>query len=228
MKNYDVILFDLDGTLTDSGDGIMDAAAWAMEKMGLPPRERAWMRRFVGPPLLDSFRDLCGLGEADRVRAVAYYREYYGEKGILENSLYPGIPEMLGALRAAGKRLVIATSKAEPVARQVVANLRLGPFFEYVAGGRLDGTRTEKDEVIAYALESCGAPGRSRAVMVGDRYYDLLGARKAGVDSVGVLYGYGSREEMTRAGATYVAATVEELGGILLGRDARAPADAGE
>lgn len=215
---YDVVLFDLDGTLTDSGPGIMNAAAYAMEHYGLR-YDPAVLRRFVGPPLLESFRDFCGFdNRAKCEEAVWVFREYYEVKGIFENSVYPGVPEMLETLLAAGKRLAVATSKLDSAARRVLEHFDLAKYFELASGSLADNSRTKKSEVVAWALETLGVTdtGKNRALMVGDREHDVLGARENGLDCLGVLYGYGDAAELERAGAIALAATPREAAETIL------------
>lgn len=211
---YDIILFDLDGTLTDSGPGIMNSAAYAMERFGLHG-DRAMLRRFVGPPLVDSFMDFCGLSPEKAAEAVVVYREYYMARGLYENSVYPGVTQMLDRLLSAGKRLAVATTKLEPTAVLVLEHFGLTKYFEFIAGS-LENTRTHKAEVVAFALEKTGVPDRSRVLMVGDREHDVIGALENGLDCLGVLYGYGSREELSSAGAALLAGTPQEVTEIIL------------
>ena len=213
---YDIILFDLDGTLTDPGEGITNSVAYALEKCGVPAPDRSSLYRFIGPPLLDSFKGFYGFSEEKARKAVAYYREYFQEKGMWENQVYDGVEEMLKTLRDAGKRLLVATSKPELFARQILTHFGLAQYFEYIAGATMDETRNAKDAVIAYALESCHVTDLSRAVMVGDREYDVLGAKKVGLPAIGVLFGYGSREERRAAGAAALAERVEEICGLVM------------
>ncbi len=212
---YDVILFDLDGTLTDSGPGIMNAAAYAMEHYGLR-HDPETLRRFVGPPLLDSFRDYCGFDRKKCEEAIWVFREYYEPKGIFENSVYPGVPEMLETLLAAGKRLALATSKLDSAAVRVLEHFDLAKYFELAAGSLADNTRTRKAEVVAYVLETLGVTDKKRALMVGDREHDVLGARENGLDCLGVLYGYGDAAELSGAGAIALAATPQETAELIL------------
>ncbi len=222
MKHYELILFDLDGTLTEPGIGITNSVAYALQKLGIPVPERRELYKFIGPPLMDSLMKYYGLSEAGARQAISYYREYYAETGMMENRVYAGIEELLKALSQAGKRLCVATSKPEGFARTILEHFKLASYFEYIAGAELDGTRTKKDEVIAYALEQCALPMGGNALMVGDREYDILGAAKCGLDCVGVLFGYGRAEELQRAGAAYIVKTVEELAELLLDADADA------
>ena len=213
---YDVILFDLDGTLTDPGEGITNSVAHALKKLGIPVPERRALYKFIGPPLYASFMDFYGLDRQKALEAVEFYREYYRDRGIWENEVYAGIPELLAKLKGADKRLLVATSKPENFALQILEHFHLRQYFDRVAGSTLDSSRVEKADVITYALEQEGiAPGPS-VVMVGDREHDVLGARKAGLDCIGVLFGYGDAPELQKAGAARIAATVEELAGLLL------------
>lgn len=211
----DTILFDLDGTLTDPGLGITNSIMHALKKMSIPLPERQALYQFIGPPLMDSFHERYGLDEASCAQAVVYYRERFSVTGLFENEVYPGIHEMLGALRQAGKKLVLATSKPELYARRILEHFDLARYFTHIVGATMDETRTAKHEVIAYALEAFGIDPAD-AVMVGDREHDVLGARKNGLACVGVLYGYGSRRELTDAGATALADSPEELLCILM------------
>lgn len=213
---YDIILFDLDGTLTDSGPGIMNAAAYAMEHYGLPSGDRELLRRFVGPPLLDSFRDFCGFDREKCEQAIWVFREYYEPRGVFENSVYPGVTEMLETLLNAGKRLAVATSKLEPTALRVLKHFDLAKYFELACGSLADNTRTKKAEVVSYALEKLGARDKSRVLMVGDREHDVFGARENGLGCLGVLYGYGSAEELRRAGAALLAETPQAAAEAIL------------
>lgn len=211
--NYQTILFDLDGTLTDSEPGIVNSVLYALRRFGMDaPRES--LRAFIGPPLYDSFRGVMGMGDADARRAVEVYREYFREKGIFENAPYPGVPGMLRRLKGAGKTLVVATSKPEIFARRIADHFGLSASLDAVCGADLEGGRSAKIDVIRYALSARGVDPAA-AVMVGDRKYDILGAKEAGLDHVGVLYGYGSREELEEAGASRLAASVAELEALL-------------
>lgn len=216
MKQYQAILFDLDGTLTDPGVGITNSVAHALQKFGIPVPERSALYRFIGPSLLDSFQQYYGLSLEQARLGVGYYREYFRDKGIFENTVYDGIPELLAALKGAGKTVILATSKPEEFARRILEHFGLMRWFDFVAGATMDETRTAKAEVIAYALASAGVTDRSGVVMVGDREHDILGARANGLDSIGGEFGYGSHRELTSAGATCTAPTVAALRQLLL------------
>lgn len=215
---YKYILFDLDGTLTDSGPGIINSVIYALERFNIKVENRDTLRPFIGPPLTDSFQRFMGSSREEAERAVAYYREYYTDKGMLENSVYEGVPELLATLTHHGMHLILTTSKPEVFAKQIMAHFDLAKYFELIAGSCLDGTRVRKAEVIEYALESCEITDLSSVIIVGDREHDVLGAKTAGISSLGVLYGYGDREELERAGADFIAETVTDIGKILIGK----------
>ena len=212
---FETILFDLDGTLTDSKEGIVRAVRFALTRMGIPHEPWHNFDSFVGPPLLDSLRGRFGLCDAHAREAVAAYREYYSEIGIFENAVYPGIPEMLGELQSAGKRLVLATAKPTPYAEVILKHFGLDPFFSLVVGANLDGTRLHKEEVIREALAQLPPEARRRVVMVGDREHDVLGARACGMECIAVTYGYGTEEELRAAAPKWTVRTVEELSELL-------------
>lgn len=216
MQHYQTILFDLDGTLTDSAPGILNSVRHACDKLQLEIPPEATLRRFLGPPLPASFRDYLHLNEADVARAVEGFREYYPEKGIFENEVYPGIPELLRDLKAAGKTVVMATSKPEVFARRIMEHFSLDGYFDAICGASLDESRSDKGEVIAYALQTAGITDRQQTVMVGDREHDVKGAARNNLPCIGALYGYGSVEELTGAGAVALADSVQELHALLL------------
>ena len=216
MEKYEVVLFDLDGTLTDPGIGITNSVAYALEKYNIHIKEREELYRFIGPPLVDSFQNFYGFSDEQALEAVEYYREYYQDKGIFENYVYDGIPDLLETLRARGKRLIVATSKPEEFAKRIIKHYDLGKYFSYVAGATMDNqTRITIAAVIRYALDTCQIEQTEKVVMVGDRKHDVLGAAQWGIDTIGVLYGYGDREELEAAGARYIADTVEQIAGII-------------
>lgn len=212
MKYYNTILFDLDGTLTDPGLGITNSVWHALKKYNIAVEDREELYCFIGPPLIDSFVKYYGFTEEQAREAVGYYREYFTDKGMFENVAYDGVEELLKELKEAGKRLIVATSKPEIFAKQILIHFGLAQYFDFIAGSNLDETRVKKAEVIAYALDSCKITELSEAVMVGDREHDVIGAKTVGIDCIGVLYGYGSREELEQAGADMIAGTVEDIG----------------
>ena len=207
--SYDVILFDLDGTLTDSAEGIVNSVVYALERKGVPYANKQELRRFVGPPLQDSFRDYCGFSDEQVKETVRIFREYFTEKGIYENSVYDGVKEMLDSLCRAGRTLAVATSKPELFAEQILARFDLAKYFSVIAGASMDGTT--KPVVIREALRRLGVKASDRVLMVGDREHDILGAKEVGVASLGVLYGYGSEEELRTAGADHIVKTPSEI-----------------
>ena len=206
------ILFDLDGTLTDSGEGIMNCAALALERFGIPIPPRDALRVFIGPPLHDTFRQL-GVPEDQVDEAIRIYRSRYVPIGKFENTPYPGIRELLEQLRAQGHRLFVATSKPEDMSVEILEHFDLAHFFDRICGASLDRSRSSKDAVIAYLLQQHGT--EEPMVMVGDTVFDILGAAAHGIPAVGVAWGYGSVEEMKKAGAAAIAATMDELLSIL-------------
>ena len=199
----ETVLFDLDGTLTDSGLGITKGVQYALGQLGydVPPRESLFS--FIGPPLHKSFQRHCGVDEAGAAEAVRQFRVYYNEMGgILENEVYPGDRELLRDLRAAGKRLMVATSKPQAAAEKVMRHFGLDEFVPEIIGGT-DDTRNTKGKVIAYALREYGVDPTT-AVMVGDREHDILGAAENNIPAIGITWGYGDRAELEGAGAKAV------------------------
>lgn len=202
---FDTILFDLDGTLTDSEEGILNSVEYALNKNGLQC-ERSELLSFIGPPLEQSFaRKFPSL---DPVKAVEDYREYYRDRGIIENRVYDGIEETLSALKNEGYHLAVATSKPEHFAKQIIEHFHLAPYFEGIYGATMDSSRVKKEDIIDYALDQYKD---HRILMVGDRRFDIEGAHTHGLHAVGVLYGFGSREELEKAGADYLIEKPQEL-----------------
>ena len=208
MKQY--LLFDLDGTLTDPMVGITSSVQYALEKFGIHVRYLKELIPFIGPPLAESFQKFYGFSKEDAERAIQYYREYYAPKGIFENEVYEGISEMLARLTEAGFTLLVATSKPTVFARKVLKHFGMEDYFSFVGGSELDGSRTKKAEVISYILKTCGIEAKE-AIMIGDRRHDIEGGKACGLESVGVLYGYGTEQELTEAGADHIIRTVAEL-----------------
>jgi len=212
MKKY--IFFDLDGTLTDPALGITNSIMHALEKMNrpIPPREELYV--FIGPPLLTAFQQYLGMTEEEAHLAIKYYREYFSVTGLLENTPYEGVGEMLGSLRNTGYRLCVATSKPEQFAVRMLDHFGLSEYFELICGASMDSSRSTKTNVLRYLIEKTGCDD---AVMVGDRYHDIEGAQNVGIESVGVLWGYGSREELEKCRAGHIAADMNELVAIIRG-----------
>ena len=212
MKRY--VLFDLDGTVADNGEGICKSAQYALDWFGIHHEPVENLRRFVGPPLQESFQVLYGFSPEKAKAAVEKYRERYRVKGVYENKLYPGIPALLEEL---SRRAVVclATSKPEVFSRKILEMGGVLPCFTRVVGSELDGRRTDKAEVIREVLRQLGNPDRAQAVMVGDRKHDILGAKACGVESIGVEYGFAPERELEEAGADHIVPTVEALRGLL-------------
>lgn len=207
------ILFDLDGTLTDPAPGITGSVRYALEKLGAPVPPQEVLCRFIGPPLLESFSTYCGFSAQQSRAAIEYYREYFAQRGLFENRVYDGISQLLRALTDAKRRLFIATGKPEVFARQIAAHFGFDSYFEDIAGIPLDGEHLSKSLVIARVVGSYGLDPLA-TVMVGDRSYDAVGAAENGIDCVGVLYGYGTREEFPTG--TPLCGSVAELVRYLL------------
>jgi phosphoglycolate phosphatase len=216
MKKYTHILFDLDGTLTDPKTGITKSVAYALKSFGIEVRDLNSLCKFIGPPLRVSFRDYYGFDEKDCIKAIEKYREYFRETGLFENEVYPGIENLLKNLMQSGRKLFVATSKPTVFATEILDHFNLLRFFNYVAGSELDGSRDSKSDVIKFALKENGITDPANIVMVGDREHDVIGAKDNHIDVIGVLYGYGSRAELEKAGATYIVETVNELNDLLM------------
>lgn len=212
---YATVLFDLDGTLTNPGLGITNSVMYALGEMGyeVPPRKELY--KFIGPPLHESFQVYFGMTPEASVEAVRQYRVYYRDKGIFENEVYEGIVPLLQKLKAAGRRLVLATSKPEEFAKIIMAHYGLDAYVCEIAGSTMGTDRSRKGQVIAYALKEFNIDPAS-AVMVGDREHDIIGGRENGIAGIGVTFGYGSLEELHSAGAVAVADSPQELGRILM------------
>ena len=213
-----MILFDLDGTLTDSAPGIIACIEHALEDLGLERPGDDVMRTFLGPPLYDTFGGHFGLSDEDVHRAVAKYRERYHDVGLFENDVYDGVPGLLAAV-SAQVPLAVATSKPTYSATRILEHFDLAQYFDVIGGSELDGTRIHKEQVVAYSLGEMRDRGIASApVMVGDREHDVRGAATHDVPCIGVMWGYGSREELESAGAVAVADTVADLQAMLLAR----------
>lgn len=213
MKKY--LLFDLDGTVTDSMLGITNAAAYALEAFGIR-EEREQLLRFVGPPLRASFMEFYGFTEAQAESAVEKYREYYEEKGIFENEVYAGMADLLKSCKEAGYAVILATAKPQNYAEQILEYFGLRRWFDDVQGCSMDKSKDSKTAVIRCALEENGVERLEDAVMIGDRKHDIEGAKACGIASIGVLFGYGTREELENSGADWIVESVEALKSMLL------------
>lgn len=211
MKDYRYILFDLDGTVTDPGIGITNSVMYALRKFGIEENDRTKLYKFIGPPLAESFQEFYGFSKEEARRGIELYREYYADRGIFENRLYDQMDDTLKRLKELGKTVILATSKPEKFAVEILEHFQIRKYFDFAAGATMDETRVKKEDIIAYALASCCITDREHALMVGDRRHDIEGARVNSLDSLGVLYGYGSRQELETAGADYLAESVTDV-----------------
>ena len=214
MIGYNVILFDLDGTLTDSKIGITKSVQYALSKFNIREDNLDNLESFIGPPLSESFQKNYGFETSQAQDAVDFYREYFSTSGMYENAVYPGIPDLLADLKSKRKALIVATSKPTVFANQILNAFNLYQYFTAVVGSHLDGTRTSKTEIIAHALSMLGKPKNNSTVMIGDREHDIIGAQGNAIDSIAVTYGYGSLLELQRANPTHLAHAVEDIGAL--------------
>ncbi len=210
MKKRDV-LFDLDGTLTDSQEGILNSIEYMLGFYGIKVEDRSELRPWLGPPLKEMLMKCYDFPESRALEGVEKYREYFNEKGLFENQVYPGIVPLLKRLTQKGHRLYLATSKPEIASRRIMEHFDLGKYFTFIGGASQDDSRVRKGDVIRYVLETCGISNLSETVMVGDREHDVIGAKENGLETIGVLFGYGSREELVSAGAEYIARSTEDI-----------------
>ena len=216
MPKYDLILFDLDGTLTDPASGLVKSFTYALSRMGVDCSDKEGLKRFIGPPLYEEWQRVYGFTPEQSGKALDFFHEYYESEGWCDNEMYEGIPLLLSSLKAAGKRVALATSKPEKFARKITRLFSISENFDFEAGAYSDRVRDKKWEVLAYALEQFPDIPKEKCVLVGDRKYDAEGADKVGIDSVGVLWGHGSEEELKSSGFVFVAETPEQLLSYLL------------
>lgn len=210
-----IILFDLDGTVTDPKEGITRSVQYALAQLGIHVDDLDTLEPFIGPPLLDSFMLHFGMDEATARGAIEQYRVRYRDGGIFESTLYGGMDALLASLKASGHKVLLATSKPEVFARQILAHFGIDGHFDIIAGSELDNTRTDKAEVIRYALARLPGADPAQAVMIGDTRFDILGAKAAGLASIGVLYGYGDEASLREAGADWIVPDVASLAALL-------------
>ena len=208
---FKYVLFDLDGTLTNPEIGITNCVMYSLEKFGIKVEDRKELHPFIGPPLTYSFQTVYGLSEEDSELAVKYYRERFSVNGLYENEVFDGVEKLLQELKNRGKILIIATSKPEEFTLKILDHFDLLKYFDFIAGATMDGSRSEKADVIRYALEISGVEDKSQAIMIGDTHYDILGAKENGLASMGVLFGFGNYEELAKAGADYIVESVEDI-----------------
>ena len=212
---YETIIFDLDGTLTEPEEGITKCIQYALSKLGIDEPDRKKLCKFIGPPLVPAFMEHYGFDEPTARQALMFYRERFLEKGIYENKVYDGILSLLKELKEKGATLCLATTKPEPQAMEVLRHFEMLAFFDVVAGSDLSETVVEKPDVMRLAISRLSKYNPETAVMIGDRKFDIEGAKVHGIASIGVLYGHGSAEELQSAGADEIVSTVGELEEIL-------------
>lgn len=205
------IFLDLDGTITDPREGITKSIQYALEAFGIKVENLNELTKYIGPPLKDTFMCHYFMDENETTRAIAKYRERFEEIGWLENHVYEGMEEALSKLKDADMKLVVATSKPESMAVRILEHFGLAKYFTDICGATMDGSRSSKVDVITYAMEKNHITNKNNILMVGDRNYDIIGAKGAGIKSMGVLYGFGSIEEFEQEKADFVAATVSEM-----------------
>ena len=213
---FDLILFDLDGTLTDPKEGITNCVKYALESFGINETDENVLMRFIGPPLVDSFKAIYGMTDSEAHIALNKYRERFSEIGIFENSLLEGAKEILEELRNSGKRIALATSKPYVYAEKILEKYDIAKYFDCAVGSELDGTRNYKDEVILEVLKRTGEDDLSRVVMVGDRKHDIIGAEKCKIASIGLRCGYAEEGELADAGADYIFENLHDLKEFLM------------
>lgn len=211
MKNYSVVLFDLDGTLSDPKIGITKSVQHALQKAGVMVNDLDELEPFIGPPLQVSFQEIYGFNDTQITQAIRDYRERFTERGMFENKLYEDIPALLAHLKQQGYILTIATSKPTVFAEQIIKYFQLESYFDLVVGSHLDGSRSAKGEIIAEVLQQLDSYPKDQFIMIGDRKYDLIGARENQIDAIGVTYGFGSLEELKNEEPTYIVDHVNDL-----------------
>jgi len=204
------ILFDLDGVISDNSDGITNGVKEVIKHFGLDVPPKSELLKFIGPPLHDAFTEYLGLSDTDVETAVKVYRKYYRDVGIFENVMYDGVPQMLGELQNRGYKLYLATSKPEEFARRICTRFGIDIYFTYIGGATFDGSRDKKADVMRYVMDEYDISPQE-AVMIGDRHHDVYGARECNVDCIGVLYGFGSEDELMNAGAVHLASTPADI-----------------
>ncbi len=213
---FKYIFFDLDGTLTDPAQGIINSFIHALKYFGVEIPSYETLCTFIGPPLVDTFKTQFGFDEEKAQLGVKKYREYFADKGLFENSVYPGIESLLKELISNGKHLIVATSKPEEYSIRILEKFGLSKYFQHICGSNMDETRSKKDEVIKYALDKAGISDNSSVLMIGDRMHDIIGAHAHNIKVCAVMFGYGNLEEFKLNHADYIANNIEELKYICL------------
>lgn len=221
MKTYKYVLFDLDGTLTDPKLGITQCVQYALSKFNIHVNDLEELTCFIGPPLENSFQEYYGMTFDKAREAVEFYRERFRTKGMYENEVLEGVKELLEALKQEGFKLYIATSKPTIFATEILKYFNLDSYFISIIGSNLDGTRSTKQEIIEFILDSISESfSKSEVIMIGDRKHDINGANAVGIDSIGVTFGYGSEEELLNASPTYISKNIQEVLSVLLSKKA--------
>ena len=213
---YKNILFDLDGTLTDSKPGIVNSLRFALQYSGMDT-DNMNLDKFIGPPIMDTFVNTMGLNHQKAEEITKIYRENYSKTGIYENSLYEGIIEMLAYLKQNGHTVIIATAKPMPFTKIVLDHFNIFQYFSYISASEFEHAFETKQRIIENALEKCNINDLNTAVMIGDRKYDIIAAKNVGIASIGVLYGYGDYDELSEAGADYLVENIQDLLKIIKG-----------
>ncbi len=214
MNSFDTILFDLDGTLTDSAPGIIECFRFTLAHMGFPEPDN--LRQILGPPLQSSFSELCGMNTAQTDEAVKFFRKYYSEKYLFANSVYEGIPEMLEKLKNRGVKLLVATCKAEPYALQILEKFGLMPYFDFAGGADMEGTRSAKAQVIDYVLDRAEVSRKDKILMIGDRMHDIQGAHQCGIPCMAAAWGYGNMAEFQEFNADFIAEKPDDILNLII------------
>ena len=214
MKEYDYYIFDFDGTLVDSSEGIYNSIIYALKEFGIEENDREKLRYFIGPPLFHSFKHIYGVNDEESNWLVAKYRERYKVKGCAESLVYDDVPEMLKALKERGKKIAIASSKPKQFVDEISKHLGIFEYYDFVSAETFDKTHSSKEDLINTVLEHFENPPKEKCLMIGDRFYDIDGAKATELDSAGALYGLGEIQELTTAGATYLLNTPFDLLGF--------------
>lgn len=211
MKEYNYYLFDFDGTLCDTTEGIFKSILYSLECYGITETDMEKLNFFVGPPLFVGYKETYGVSDEDAHWLIEKYRERYREKAAEESSIYDGIKELLAALKSKGKKIAIASSKPRIFVEEISAYHGIDKYIDFISAEELKSTHSSKKELINACLSFFNNPDKSEVIMIGDRFYDIDGAKAAGVDSAGAVYGFGTAEELTKAGATHILNTPQEL-----------------
>ena len=211
MKEYDYYLFDFDGTLCDTTEGIFNSVIYSLHCFGIEEDDREKLRFFVGPPLFESYKTLYGVSDDEAKYLIEKYRERYRVKAAEESALYNGITEMLQKLKAKGKKIAIASSKPEIFVKEISNYHKISQYYDFISAEQLNKNHSSKEELINTCLDFFGNPTKESVLMVGDRFYDIDGAKAVGVDSAGAIYGFGTEEELRNAGATYILSSPDDI-----------------